>query len=66
MIPVNDKPRRSGELPRELWTALALILAGPVLFLDALLEEPSLEGAWVVVLLGFGCCGLLGWRGGKG
>ena len=65
MNPVNDKSRRSGELPRELWSVLALVLAGPLLFVDALLEEPSMEGAWVVVLLGFGCCGVLGWRKGK-
>ncbi len=62
---VHDKTRRSGEFPRELWTILALILAGPVLFVDALLEDPSWHEAWIAALIGFGCCGLFGRRDGK-
>jgi hypothetical protein len=61
---VNNKTRSSGAVPRELWTVLALILTGPLLFIDALLGDPSLQIAWVIALVGFGCCGLLGWRGG--
>ncbi len=63
--PVHDKTRRSGKFPRELWTALVLILAGPVLFVDALLENPSLLEAGIAALIGFGCCGLLGRRDDK-
>jgi len=49
--PVHDKTRRSGEFPRELWTALVLILAGPVLLVDALLENPSLLEAGIAALI---------------